>query len=51
MKLDIEKRLEYVRSQREILQRTEEELQNQGRVSFKLNFPPNPLDEYILIKT
>ena len=42
MKSDIEKRLEYVRSQREILQRTEEELQNQGRVSFKLNFPPTP---------
>ena len=29
MKSDIEKRLEYVRSQREILQRTEEELQKQ----------------------
>lgn len=29
MKSDLEKRLEYVRSQREILQRTEEELQKQ----------------------
>lgn len=29
MKTDLEKRLEYVRSQREILQRTEEELQKQ----------------------
>lgn len=29
MKSDIQKRLEYVRSQREILQRTEEELQKQ----------------------